>query len=341
MSSFVTSVRAHGLYGRFDLIQDFYPGINILYGKNGSGKTTLIHILANALSGDFERFSFLDFNTIEIQFGKDHIIFLSRFRERAEHPDVIIKVDIDNGQVHKEFSVSEVQGRDPSISSKKLGIVDTLGGEDVPEALLPVAYFPAFRNVIDAWKSTFIRENKNIRNNTKIDYLATVFIRRWLIPFIPRMNYPSRLEIEQQLSSEEKSEEINNLIDRYLISVNSFLDGKKIVVNRKSKLTRTPPVEIEFDYGYRSKGLVALSSGEQQIMSMIYSANKLSNEEVVLIDEPEISLHVDWQRMLIRKMYEQASERQIIACTHSPIIGADHEDRVSKLGISTLGNSDI
>ena len=51
-------------------------------------------------------------------------------------------------------------------------------------------------------------------------------------------------------------------------------------------------------------------------------------QQIVLIDEPEISLHVDWQRHLLQKMSEQLGERQIIVCTHSPVIGADYEDRV-------------
>ena len=56
MSNYVKSISVTGLYGRFDLDLQFYPGVNVLYGKNGSGKTTLLHILANVLNGDYERF---------------------------------------------------------------------------------------------------------------------------------------------------------------------------------------------------------------------------------------------------------------------------------------------
>ncbi len=54
----------------------------------------------------------------------------------------------------------------------------------------------------------------------------------------------------------------------------------------------------------------------------------MSKQQIVLIDEPEISLHVDWQRKLLQKMSEQLGNRQIIVCTHSPVIGGDYEDQV-------------
>lgn len=76
----------------------------------------------------------------------------------------------------------------------------------------------------------------------------------------------------------------------------------------------------------QTAGLQSLSSGEQQIVSMLYAASPALTKagSIVLIDEPEISLHIDWQRILLRKMQQQLGERQIIVCTHSPEIGGDH-----------------
>lgn len=71
--------------------------------------------------------------------------------------------------------------------------------------------------------------------------------------------------------------------------------------------------------------LSVLSSGEREIISMLYAATHLSRYQTVLIDEPELSLHVDWQRILLKKMASLAGDKQIIACTHSPQIGADFE----------------
>ena len=64
---------------------------------------------------------------------------------------------------------------------------------------------------------------------------------------------------------------------------------------------------------------------------MPYAAAQAHNGNIVLIDEPEISLHIDWQRLLLRKMAEQLDHRQIIVCTHSPEIGADYDDRYQEV----------
>lgn len=125
-------------------------------------------------------------------------------------------------------------------------------------------------------------------------------------------------------------------IQKYLSSVNEFLDGKSLVFKQEVRTPkRRQSVQIQFNDGSFMDGLRALSSGERQIMTLVYAATHMSQQELVLIDEPEISLHVDWQRMLIKRMTEQMGERQIIACTHSPVIGADHLDKVKELSLST------
>jgi hypothetical protein len=114
-------------------------------------------------------------------------------------------------------------------------------------------------------------------------------------------------------------------IQQYLESVNEFLEGKELVVDPSVRRYGGRSVGIQFGESERIEQLRVLSSGERQIATLIYAATHMSKQKVVLIDEPEISLHVDWQRRLLGEMSEQVGERQIIACTHSPSIGADYE----------------
>ena len=116
-------------------------------------------------------------------------------------------------------------------------------------------------------------------------------------------------------------------IDKYIDSVNEFLKNKRISYVTDVPRYRRESVYVEFNDKSLIKGLRSLSSGERQIVALIYACTHMSEQDVVLIDEPEISLHVDWQRKLITKMMEQIGKRQIIACTHSPIITADHQER--------------
>lgn len=62
---------------------------------------------------------------------------------------------------------------------------------------------------------------------------------------------------------------------------------------------------------------------------------------VVLIDEPEISLHIDWQRKLLPEIVKQLSEKQLIICTHSPIIASKYQDRMIKIELQPTANANI
>lgn len=81
----------------------------------------------------------------------------------------------------------------------------------------------------------------------------------------------------------------------------------------------------------RAIGLDTLSSGEKHLLRILIEA--LSAEESsAIIDEPEISLHVDWQRRLIHSIQVLNPNAQLIMATHSPEIMADiDESKIFKL----------
>lgn len=76
----------------------------------------------------------------------------------------------------------------------------------------------------------------------------------------------------------------------------------------------------------------ALSSGEQQILllfsKMVAGAG---TSDVLLIDEPEISLHVRWQQLLPTcfSLIAQELSTQLIIATHSPTLISNAQDNIS------------
>ncbi|MGL4431185.1 MAG: AAA family ATPase [Plesiomonas shigelloides] len=70
--------------------------------------------------------------------------------------------------------------------------------------------------------------------------------------------------------------------------------------------------------------MTKLSSGEKNIISIMFDLIfKTENGAIILIDEPEISLHVSWQRDLIcrfNKISSCSDYNQLIIATHSPEI---------------------
>lgn len=72
--------------------------------------------------------------------------------------------------------------------------------------------------------------------------------------------------------------------------------------------------------------LALLSSGEKHVLRLfVETVNAGSNP--VLIDEPEISLHVDWQHDLVPALRELAPGSQLILATHSPEVLSGLDDQ--------------
>lgn len=118
-------------------------------------------------------------------------------------------------------------------------------------------------------------------------------------------------------------------IDTYFEVVNSFLDKKELAY-ALDKDRRIPKVGLKFPDETWSN-IKVMSSGERQLLTMLYAVNRMSGNSTVLIDEPEISLHIDWQEDLLEKMMEQLGDRQIIVCTHSPAIAADFDEYMKEV----------
>ncbi len=100
-------------------------------------------------------------------------------------------------------------------------------------------------------------------------------------------------------------------------------------------------LEISPDFGFRFKtedekelSLSELSSGEQQEVVLLYELLfKVGSNTLVLIDEPEISLHVAWQKEVVNDLLNIIKLRKItvITATHSPQIIKEHWDLVVDL----------
>lgn len=67
-----------------------------------------------------------------------------------------------------------------------------------------------------------------------------------------------------------------------------------------------------------------LSSGEKQMLIILLTALVQNREPyVILMDEPEISLHIDWQKKMVGLVRDLNPNAQIILTTHSPAVIMD------------------
>lgn len=73
-----------------------------------------------------------------------------------------------------------------------------------------------------------------------------------------------------------------------------------------------------------------LSAGEKQMLSFI-AYNGLRENSIFIIDEPELSLHVDWQRQMFGILMAQQTSNQFIIATHSPFIYSQYPDKEAQI----------
>lgn len=116
---------------------------------------------------------------------------------------------------------------------------------------------------------------------------------------------------------------------------NRYLERKRLNYN-----DQTFTMEILDDEG-ASLEWKMLSSGEKQVASL-FTHLYLSKEEshIVIIDEPELSLSVPWQKALLPDIVEARNCNLLIAVTHSPFIYSNELDKYAvDLGrLITLGD---
>jgi predicted ATPase len=92
------------------------------------------------------------------------------------------------------------------------------------------------------------------------------------------------------------------------------------------KIVRFEDRAIKVETGEKQEiNLSVLSSGEKHVM-LIFVETLLAQESSIIVDEPEISMHVDWQKKLITSMHQLNPSAQLIMASHSPEIMADVDD---------------
>ncbi len=110
----------------------------------------------------------------------------------------------------------------------------------------------------------------------------------------------------------ERLREIFRRRDLFMDLMNALYRKKRL------RISSTNELEIESDGG-QVIPLTKLSSGEKQLL-IIFGEALLqgANEWSYLADEPELSLHIEWQSRLVSGVRDLSPNAQVLFATHSP-----------------------
>ncbi|HII4446592.1 AAA family ATPase [Clostridium perfringens] len=174
---------------------------------------------------------------------------------------------------------------------------------------------------IDAIEKVFGSLNEDVLSKEESEQIKGNLINMRKENILERQSYEQIVyyfynmlyERYQEIKKDEKK--ILNFFD----SCNKYLNNKKFIYNEKEYSYSI--VMIDNEGGKREIKLESLSSGEKQVVSM-FSCLYLSpiNNILILIDEPELSLSVPWQKRYLLDIVNGEACVGIVAVTHSPFV---------------------
>jgi hypothetical protein len=128
----------------------------------------------------------------------------------------------------------------------------------------------------------------------------------------------------------ERKQGLSTKTQRYLDILNAFLkdSGKHLAFGDEGDLN----FAMEDNPGLRP--VSSLSSGEAQlfvIMTHLFFNPAAQAGNVLIIDEPELSLHIQWQELFVSSVIAANPNVQYLMATHSPSIILDRLDKCCDL----------
>ena len=123
--------------------------------------------------------------------------------------------------------------------------------------------------------------------------------------------------IYNMAKADDKQKHNEQLIENFIKICNKYLVNKRIIYdNRKVSLSI-----VRNNSQHKTVSIHNLSSGEKQIISLfakIYLSE--TNNFAIFFDEPELSLSIEWQKMLLKDIIDSNKCTFLFATTHSPFI---------------------
>ncbi|HHC24891.1 MAG TPA: ATP-binding cassette domain-containing protein [Desulfobacterales bacterium] len=275
-------LKDHPLFGTADI--DFTdkngktPHTVVLAGINGSGKTTLLEILFSLLSDPG--------NSHEEDFFEADVGSIQDIPGSDEWTDKKIVSGSELRQLRELFS-KKSSGTDKGQLPKIVYMPAEISFDELEPDIRPYSHEYAF--------------SCEIRNAVTKD------IPKYLATCVDREVYRN-----EDLTVREA---VRNACDRLNVLF-SDLDADAEIIGLRKDGSRMPVFRNsagqEFD-------ITELSSGEKQLFIRIMALKMTEvNNSVILVDEPEISLHPSWQQKILRVYERVGKNNQIIAATHSP-----------------------
>ncbi|MGL4988663.1 MAG: AAA family ATPase [Cetobacterium sp.] len=213
-----------------------------------------------------------------------------------------------------------------NIEDVDVAEIQILNEEEDLKKLPKVIYMPTEINFSEV-KAASDKYKYEYKFLNKIDSNIVKDIPSYLATKVKLMQ-KSNENLSYKQIKEKVSEEVNEIFQTLELDIKMIgftLDEKDL-----------PLFSNSFGKVFHINGL---SSGEKQLFMRALTLKMIEAENaIILIDEPEISLHPKWQQKIIKIYDNIGSNNQVIIATHSPhIIGSVKNENIRVMRKSSSG----
>ena len=287
---YISKIEIKGLFGDDSLrVWNLHPKVNILSGPNGSGKSTVLKYVYEAA--------------------------IQKFIDKPYKMEDIT-LTFDNGQTLGFYEIDPYDMVDdlplPQPLTKNKPSKSTTGLVLRKVKVPPVDFIKPIDNQLLSIEA--VQKLSDERVKTDLDWLLYKAQQKYLRYQIRIGKIVHKLAKNNGSKMQEKLEEISRPKAKFTEIINDVFAYTDKKINEETD-------DISFFVGDKSISAYDLSSGEKQILIILLTTLTQDQQLAILImDEPEISIHFDVQKKLISYIRELNPNVQIILATHSPAI---------------------
>ena len=353
-------VEIDSLFGREGtIILNFQDDINVLTGKNGAGKTNILKLIWYIISGNIDkaieeinfRSCLIKTDLYEIRVNlirrnyctasitpkdKETITFMD-----YEDEDVLISAEDEANRYIKNIGSSvflptfrRIEGGFTLDNNYSNSFYRKISKNEIEDALDKLSnHLTNKDHVFVTSISSVDISNLLLKEYTKISEYSNEIQKNQADKIITSISSFSKDEKNRKDELEEAIKLIENIktqIDYTEKLRNKAMKPLLEVQNVVQKIFKKSGIEFtkKITFGDAATAIKSnmLSAGEKQMLSFI-CYNAFYNNTIFFIDEPELSLHVDWQRRLFLMLNQQNSSNQFIITTHSPFIYSKYPEK--------------